>query len=296
MISHKFNHKSRVISIIGLISLFLLASCKNNIQVTPQPENKQQDPNMPPELNQQNKAEALSETKETIDLSVWKGMQSDDQQLAMLNEDNTKLINLDYLPTEYSLNGLSYSENKTSTNPPITPIPSLAKIPSKLTKDNQTSSALLEGIHIEPSQNKKRKITSEQKSPDLGDLIIVPKDVLKIIMSYVGLEETSQVRQLNRSFYRLMTGYNQPSLLGVQQKSQSSMHAELWKANKGMDFGKKEYQALTPTNIPSFPFYQLVGEVRSLPISFWPYLKETNVHTLDLSINQIDAQGAARVG
>ena len=297
MIRHKLVHKSRVTSIIGLISLLLLASCKNSFEVTPQPENKQQDPNISPELNQQNKPEDLSETKEITDLSVWKGIQPDDRQLNMLNEDTTKPINLEYLPTDYSFNILSCSDNQSSTNPSIISIPSLvleqSKILSNLTKDTQASSASLEGMHIEPSP--KPKDLSEQKRPDLGDLIILPRDVLKIIMSYVGLEETSQVRLLNRSFYGLMTGYNQPGLLGVQQKSQSSLHAELWKANKVVDFSEKEYQALTPINISSFPFYQLVGEVKNLPTSFWPYLKETNVHKLDLSLNQIDAQGAGEL-
>jgi hypothetical protein len=299
MISHKFDHKSRVISIIELICLLLLASCKNNLQVASQPENKQQDPNISLELKQQNKAEDLSQTKGTTDVSVWKDIQSDDQQLAKLNEDHTKPINLVYPPTDYTLISLSSLENKSSTNLPITFIPSLEleqpKIPSKLAKGTQVSLASLEEMHIEPSQNKKRKALSEQKRSDLGDLIILPKDVLKIIMSYVGLEETSQVRQLNRRFYGLMTGYNQPGLLGVQQKPQSSMHTELWKANKVVDFSKEEYQALTPTNIPSFPFYQLVGEVKNLSTSFWPYLKGANVHTLYLSNNKIDDQGAAEL-
>ena len=75
-------------------------------------------------------------------------------------------------------------------------------------------------MDIEPNQNQKPKALSQQKRPKLGDLIILPRDVLKLIMSYAGLEEMSQVRQLNRSFYELMTGYNQPGLLGVQQKPQ----------------------------------------------------------------------------
>jgi hypothetical protein len=300
MISHKFNHKSRVISIIGLLGVLLLASCKKSLQFTPQSEDKQQDPDIAPELKQQNKSEYLSETKETTDVLVWEGTRSDDRQLAKLNEDNTKPINLEYLPTEYSLNSLSYSENKSSTNLSITPIPSLAlerstTISSNLTKEAQASSGSLEGMHIERIQNKKRKVTFEQKRPDLGDLVILPKDVLKIIMAYVGLEEMSQVRQLNRRFYVLMTGYNQPGLLGVQQKCQSSMHAELWKANKIVNFSRKKYQALTPTNIPSFPFYQLVGEVRSLPTSFWPYLKGTNIHKLHLRGNQMGDQGATEL-
>ena len=211
MISHKFYHKSRVISIIGLLSILPLVSCEHKHQITIQPEHKQQDSNITPELKQQNKSEDLSQTKETADVSVWKGMQSDDQQLARLNEANTKPIALAHLPTDYSLNNLSCSENKSSTNPSIISIPSLVveqpKIPSNLTKDTQTSSASLEVMQIEPSQNPKD--LSEQKGPDLGDLIILPRDVLKIIMSYVGLEEMSHVRQLNRRFYGLMTGYNQ---------------------------------------------------------------------------------------
>ena len=299
MISHKFNHKSRVISIIGLLCLLLLASCKNSLQVTPKLENKQQNPDIALELKQQNKSEDLSQTKEITDVLVWKGMWSADQQLAMLNEVNPKQINLEHLPIYHNLNSLSSTENKSSTNPPITSILRLVleqpKISSTLTKDNQASSASLERMHIEPSQNQKPKALSEQKRPDLEDLIILPKDVLKIIMCYVGLKEMSQVRLLNRSFYGLMTGYNQPGLLGVQPKSQSGMQAELWKANKVVDFSKKAYRALTPTNFPSFPFYQLVGKVKNLPTSFWPYLKEVNVHKLSFDFNQIDDQGVAEL-
>ena len=115
MIRHKLVHESRVISIIGLICLLLLASCKNSLQVPSQPEHKQQDSNIALELTQQNKSEDLSKTKGTPEFLVWKDIQSDDQQLATLNEDNSKPINLVYPPTDYSLNSLSFSENKSST-------------------------------------------------------------------------------------------------------------------------------------------------------------------------------------
>jgi hypothetical protein len=51
-------------------------------------------------------------------------------------------------------------------------------------------------------------------------------------------------------------------------------------------------EELTLTTIPSFAFYHLMGKVKNLPEQFWPYLQGTNVHTLDLSENDIGIEGA----
>jgi hypothetical protein len=44
--------------------------------------------------------------------------------------------------------------------------------------------------------------------------------------------------------------------------------------------------------MPSFAFYHLMGHVSSLHKEFWPYLQETQAHTVDLRHNYIRIQRA----
>ena len=44
--------------------------------------------------------------------------------------------------------------------------------------------------------------------------------------------------------------------------------------------------------MPTFFFYRLIGEVRNLPREFWPYLKGSNIHTVDLGSMSLGSEGA----
>jgi len=128
----------------------------------------------------------------------------------------------------------------------------------------------------------------------LGQLDRVPVDVLKIIFTYVGSKGMNQVRQLSKAFYKRTTGYNRPEL-GVTYKPEASrLTAALSLPTRVWDF-KSPGGKLTPDSIPSFPFYRLIGKVQHIPPSFWPYLRGTQVHTLDLYGNEIGNAGAVEL-
>jgi Ran GTPase-activating protein (RanGAP) involved in mRNA processing and transport len=119
----------------------------------------------------------------------------------------------------------------------------------------------------------------------------LPNDVLNTVLSYVGCKAMGQVRNLNKAFYKHTTSYEAPGKVGTKNKPKTSIPTE-WAINKRViDFNERE--ELTPESILSFPFYQLTGMLLSPPLTFWPYIKGTSVHTVDLSNNQIGAQGAA---
>lgn len=121
---------------------------------------------------------------------------------------------------------------------------------------------------------------------NLGDFDSVPRDILKVIFSYAGSKEMSQVRQLNKAFYKLTTGYNEPGVVGVEHKSQGSIHIGGSAISRGI-LNFKVVKRITPKTMPSFVWYYLVGEVKNIFQSFWPYLRGTKVHTVYLGYSQI---------
>jgi hypothetical protein len=128
-----------------------------------------------------------------------------------------------------------------------------------------------------------------------GIFSMLPSDLLKEMFSYVGSKGMAKVRQLNKAFYQLTTGYERPGVVGVGNKSQVNIPTGYWAINnRKVDF--KGVVGLTRENIPCFPFFQLVGEVSSLPQTFWPYLQSTSVHTVNLYENQIGDSGAIELG
>ena len=97
---------------------------------------------------------------------------------------------------------------------------------------------------------------------------MLPIELLQEILTYVSAEEIKEVRGVNRSFYKLTTGYDQCGLVGVLHKPKHSINTDGWAINKEIDF----FSELKAETIPSFPFYQLIREVKNLPKAFWPYL------------------------
>jgi hypothetical protein len=126
----------------------------------------------------------------------------------------------------------------------------------------------------------------------LGKFDILPRDLLPVILSYLGSKEIGQVRQLSKSIYKLTTGYERPGMVGVENKPSTNC---LVLGHNILTVDFKKEKGLTPKTISSFAFYQLMGKVRNLPSIFWAHIKETNVHTVDLSRNKIGALGAAEL-
>jgi Ran GTPase-activating protein (RanGAP) involved in mRNA processing and transport len=124
----------------------------------------------------------------------------------------------------------------------------------------------------------------------LGDLDKLPRDVLNVILAYTG-SKMSKIRALNRAFYKLTTGHDFTSDVGVKNKPQFDLSTNSRAIGKEVvDFEKMK--GVTPESIPSLFFYRLIGESKNLPQSFWPYLAGTKVHTISLVHNGIGDAGA----
>ncbi|NEJ83605.1 hypothetical protein GR268_44910, partial [Rhizobium leguminosarum] len=66
------------------------------------------------------------------------------------------------------------------------------------------------------------------------------------------------------------------------------IHTYFWLIGHEIDFLFSKLKDYRPDNIPSFPFYRLMGEIRNLDPAFWPHLQGTNVQVINLSANAIE--------
>ncbi|WP_148204928.1 F-box protein [Candidatus Amoebophilus asiaticus] len=121
----------------------------------------------------------------------------------------------------------------------------------------------------------------------------LPTELLEEVVSYLSYKEAMITRELNHHFYSLITGYEQVGKVGVDNKPDRSIPQAKWSSIKQLDF-KKYTNKLS--SMPSFIFYQFLREVKNLPPIYWPYLADTQVHTVNLSLNKIGCEGVALLG
>jgi hypothetical protein len=158
-----------------------------------------------------------------------------------------------------------------------------------------TQEDLGEGEEQKSREFQKNEIkTNFYKGYSLEDFNVFPRELLQATLSYLGPKEIGKVSQLNKSFYKLTTGYDQAGLVGVNNQPASDC-LKLALNIKFLNFNTEIGRKFTPKSISSLLFFKLLGSVQNLPQAFWPYLKGTSVHTLDLSSNQIGDSGAAEL-
>jgi Ran GTPase-activating protein (RanGAP) involved in mRNA processing and transport len=129
------------------------------------------------------------------------------------------------------------------------------------------------------------KDLDKQEVTSLDNLEILPIELLEKVTLYLTCEQVMNVRQVNRLFYELTTGYTRPGLIGVEHKPNRSINLEACGIKRLINF-----KQLKPETIPSFPFYQFIREVYNLPDAFWPYLRETNIQLISLQNNAISEE------
>jgi hypothetical protein len=155
-----------------------------------------------------------------------------------------------------------------------------------------------QGERLETEQMEGRlKITTMEleEASELGNFDMFPIELVQEILTYLSADQIKEVRGVNRAFYKLTTGYDQPGLLGVENRPNSIINTAYWLINKEIDFTKDTLSKLTPETISSVAFYQLMGQVKNLPKEFWPYLQGSSVHTLNLRRNYIGAAGVSEL-
>jgi hypothetical protein len=132
----------------------------------------------------------------------------------------------------------------------------------------------------------------KSKRKELG-LLDFPAELLEEVISYLSYKEAMLMRQVSHDFYALITGYDQVGMVGVANKPDRRIAQAKWSSIKSLDFDKIGNKL---SSMPSFVFYQLLKGVENLPPAYWPYLAETQVHTVDFFFNKIECKGVAQLG
>ncbi|MHB9147555.1 MAG: F-box protein [Candidatus Amoebophilus sp.] len=120
---------------------------------------------------------------------------------------------------------------------------------------------------------------------------ILPPEIWQEVFSHLDFKGILSARRVSSTWNELITGTPQISVVGVMNKAHHIIDTRGWVKDKEINFRSQKLNQSIPETIPSFAFYHLMGSVRNLSQSFWPYLQGTNVHTLDLSNNDIDNKG-----
>jgi hypothetical protein len=143
---------------------------------------------------------------------------------------------------------------------------------------------------IEIEEDHEKNIIEQEPGMDSFD--VFPPEIWQYISSYLDFEGALSARAVNKDWNQLITGFREINIVGLENKPFHITHTSGWVKNKTIIFSSDKLRTLTPATIPSFAFYYLMGQVEDLPEVYWPYLQETNVHTVDLSGNQVWGQVA----
>jgi hypothetical protein len=135
--------------------------------------------------------------------------------------------------------------------------------------------------------------TQKQESSTLPTIM---PELWQYIFSYLDFKGVLSARAVNSDWNKLITGYRQAGIVGVENKPCHIIDTRRWTKSKAVDFRDINLKTLTPTTIPSFAFFHLIENAEYLPKVLFPYLKETNIHTLnfvwaDRNYTPIGAQG-----
>jgi hypothetical protein len=136
---------------------------------------------------------------------------------------------------------------------------------------------------------------NQEQEQESNSLPAIMPELWQEIFSYLDFKEVLAARSVSADWNRLITGFREAGIVGVENKTSHIIDARSWVKSKEIDFRNNKLKELTPATIPSFAFYYLMGQVHKLPQEFWPYLKGTNVHTLYLNWNLIGDAGASEL-
>lgn len=121
-----------------------------------------------------------------------------------------------------------------------------------------------------------------------GFFQLLPSELMVNILNLLSIDELLKIKELNKDFYKYITGQELSSGIRINAGVKSDQSViNKWTIKKVIDFEDKEIRDFTIDNIPTLFFTELIGSVKNLPKSFWPYLSKSNIHTVNLSYNQI---------
>ncbi|MHB9147108.1 MAG: F-box-like domain-containing protein [Candidatus Amoebophilus sp.] len=145
---------------------------------------------------------------------------------------------------------------------------------------------------IEIGEEEREEQRLIEQGQEISSFDIFPAEIWQEIFSYLDFEGVLSARAVNKDWNQLITGFREINIVGLENKPFHITHTSGWVKNKAIIFSSDKLRPENPATIPSFAFYYLMGQVEDLPEVYWPYLQETNVHTVDLSGNQVWGQVA----
>jgi hypothetical protein len=166
----------------------------------------------------------------------------------------------------------------------------------------QTEEKPLLTTTIEQEEDQVQRLIGQQEGNTLPTIM---PELWQEIFSYLDFKDVLSARVVNSDWNKLITGYREAGVIGLESRPFHIIDTRGWTRKKKIDFRKmrslkgetkiafrrSKSDKLTPATIPSFAFYRLMGYVNNLREEFWPYLKGSNVHTVNLSSNHIFVQG-----
>jgi hypothetical protein len=143
---------------------------------------------------------------------------------------------------------------------------------------------------IEIAEEQKQNLIEQVQGTSSFD--ILPLEIWQEVFSYLKFENILPARAVNRNWNGLITGFPQAGIVGAENQPQHIIDTHGWLKTRAINLNYARLRQITPKTIPSFTFYRLIGHVKKLRKEFWPYLKGSNIHTIDLSQGQIGKQSA----
>jgi predicted RNA-binding protein len=131
-----------------------------------------------------------------------------------------------------------------------------------------------------------------EEQPENNPLPAIMPELWQYIFSYLDFEGVLAARSVSADWNGLITGYKQAGIVGVENKPSHIIDIKGWTRKKEISFYCDNLDTIKTEAVPSFAFYCLMGEIRSLPQEFWPYLQGTNVHKVNFNRKKIGEKGA----
>jgi TPR repeat protein/V8-like Glu-specific endopeptidase len=144
-------------------------------------------------------------------------------------------------------------------------------------EEKQEKKRVVQGIEGDIERQEKFK----QKKVDENDSIlysIIFKEILPHIFSFLSLEDSLKIRLVNRDFDEYIK-------MALQAYLKNTFI--LKEIDEAIDFKHKNLRGLRPELIIISGLHKSMKHVKNLPPALWPYLAETDIHTLDLGNNEI---------
>lgn len=130
----------------------------------------------------------------------------------------------------------------------------------------------------------------KERETSYGDFDALSKDILFYhILPYCD----HNIIKVNRSFFTLVTGYESEHIFDQGFENRPKKPVCCLFSSTVFDFRKHQYSI---EQIPSFVWYSLIRKVENIPAAYWLYLKESQIHTVNLSGNRIEANSARALG